>query len=96
MEELVSMKLFAMISRKKWKDAVDLYFLIKYLNKNLEQLLLLAESKYYINIFNKEAVLEQLISKDWDKTENVEYIITDYPPDQEIENYLEKEALKII
>jgi hypothetical protein len=37
-----------------------------------------------------------LISKDWDKTENVEYLIDDYPTDYEVENYLEKEAIKII
>jgi hypothetical protein len=39
------MKLFAMISRKKWKDAVDLYFLVKTLNTNLEELLEIAEKK---------------------------------------------------
>ena len=96
LEELVAMKHFAMISRKKWKDAVDLYFLIKELNKNLEELLEISEKKYYINIFNREAILEQLISKDWDKTESVIYLLDEYPTDQEIENYLEKEAIKII
>jgi len=82
LEELAVMKLFAMISRKKWKDAVYLFFLIKELNKELEELLKLAEHKYYINIFNSEAVLEQLISKDWDKTENVIYLLDKYPTDQ--------------
>ena len=96
LEELSAMKVFAMISRKKWKDAVDLYFLINALNLTLDQILDLAEKKYFINIFNKNAVLEQLISKNWDKTETVKYLIQEPPRDSEIENFLEKEALKIL
>ncbi len=96
LEELSAMKVFAMIWRNKWKDAVDLFYLIKKLNINLSDILNLAEKKYFINIFNKNAVLEQLISQNWDKTETVKYLIKNPPKDKEIENFLEKEALKIL
>lgn len=96
LEELSAMKVFAMIWRKKWKDAVDLYFLIKELKINLSEILKLAQKKYFINIFNSENVLEQLISKNWDKTEKVNYLIQNPPKDKEIEIFLEKEALKIL
>lgn len=94
--ELSAMKVFAMIWRKKWKDAVDLYFLISHLKIDLNEILNLAEKKYFINIFNRQAVLEQIISKDWDRTENVKYLIKNPPKDQEIETFLEKEALSIL
>ncbi len=96
LEELSAMKVFAMIWRKKWKDAVDLYFIIKELKIDLSEILYLAQKKYFINIFNTENVLEQLISKTWDKTEQVKYLIHNPPKDKEIETFLEIEALKIL
>lgn len=96
LEELSAMKVFAMIWRNKWKDAVDLYFIIKNEKTNLSNILELAQNKYFINIFNTENVLEQLISKNWDKTEQVKYLIKNPPKDKEIENFLEKEALDIL
>ncbi len=96
LSELSAMKVFAMIWRKKWKDAVDLYFLILHLNIDLNEVLNLAEKKYFINIFNKKSVLEQIISKDWDKSEKVKYLVEHPPQDEEIENFLEKEALNIL
>ena len=96
LEELSAMKVFAMIWRKKWKYAVDLYFIIKKLDLSLLEILNLAQEKYFINIFNSDNVLEQLISKNWDKTEQVKYLISNSPKDEEIENFLEQEALKIL
>jgi len=96
LEELSTMKVFAMIWRNKWKDAVDLYFIIKNQKNNLSDILNLAQNKYFINIFNSEHVLEQLISKNWDKTESVKYLIKNPPKDKEIEDFLEKEALDIL
>lgn len=96
LEELATMKLYAMITRKKWKDAVDLYFLLHHLNTHLDTLLELAEEKYFIQIFNRLAVLEQLISMDWDKTESVHYLIDNPPSDKTVESYLKDEALEIL
>lgn len=96
LEELAVMKLYAMITRKKWKDAVDLYFLLHHLDTDLNTLLSLAEEKYFIRIFNRLAVLEQLISMDWDKTEAVYYLVDHPPIDSEVESYLKDEALKIL
>lgn len=96
LQELACMKAFAMISRKKWKDAVDLYFLLKKLDTDLKNIINLCENKYFINIFNHEAVYEQILSLDWDKTEKVDYIIENPPKDEEIEDFLVKEVLEIL
>ncbi len=90
------MKLYAMITRKKWKDAVDLYFLLRHQEISLDRALEIAETKYYIKIFNQLAILEQLISMDWDMTEAVTYLIDSPPSDSEISEYLRNEGLRIM
>ena len=90
------MKLYAMITRKKWKDAVDLYFLLEHLRLPLSEALSLAATKYYIRIFNPLAVLEQLISMDWDTTESVHYLIDNPPSDDEIRFSLRDRAIGVM
>lgn len=63
---------------------------------SLKKSLKIAKTKYFINILNVEAILEQLISKSWDKTERVIYLIENPPEDKDIEFFLEREALKIL
>lgn len=94
-EELLAMKLFATITRNKWKDAVDIYFLLHYLPVSLEDMLLLCETQYFINIFHRGHVLEQLISAHWDTTESVQYPIPHPPTDEEIIYFLQSKALEI-
>jgi hypothetical protein len=57
------MKLFACITRNKWKDAVDIFFLLHHHHeRQLSDFFTLCEDTYFINIFNRQAVLEQFIS----------------------------------
>ena len=94
-EELLSMKLYAIMTRNKWKDAVDLYFLLLDLGLSLKEALGISE-KYFVNLINKSSILEQLISKSWDKTEKVNYLINNPPIDSEIEDFLKDQSLKLI
>ena len=89
--DLASMKLFAMMYRKKWKDAVDLYFLIK--NWLTFQEILDRTSKIFSTLFQENASFETIIESNWDKTEKVEYLIKNPPKDSEIEEFL-KNILK--
>jgi len=93
-EELACMKLYAMVTRNKWKDAIDLYFILKNTNFTLKDLFDKSE-KYFLKIFRPDIVLETILSWDWNTTEKVEYIIKNPPDDTEIIDFLKKEALKL-
>ena len=96
MQELISMKLYAMMTRNKWKDAVDLFFLLKELKISLKEALNISKKEYFINILNIPNILEQLISNKWNKKEKVNYLIKNPPKDKEIVDFLKREALKNI
>lgn len=96
LEQLLCMKLFACISRNKWKDAVDIYFILDYTDLDLSSGLKLCQEKYFINIFSSDSVLEQFISWDWDITESVEYLVENPPSDKQIIDFLRGEAKKLI
>ena len=85
-----------MITRKKWKDAVDLYFLLHHTGVSLSDALTLAEEKYFIRIWNRSAILEQLISMDWDTTESVHYLIDTPPTDIIVSEWLRDEAMRAL
>jgi len=94
--DLWAMKIFAMMYRKKWKDAVDLYFIIN--NWYSFEEILEKTKKIFTNLFQEEAVFENIIEWDWDRTETIEYLIQNPPKDSEIINLLTwsvKNILKI-
>ncbi len=95
LEELACMKLYAMITRNKWKDAIDLYFILKTQEFKLKDLFKKSK-KYFEWIFREDIVIETLLAWNWDKSEKVEYIIKNPPNDDEIIDFLRKEALKEI
>ena len=96
LKQLLCTKLFACITRNKWKDAVDIYFILNHLEITLNQALTLCEEKYFINIFNRNYVLEQLVSWNWDTTESVEYLIKNPPKDEEVISFLQNQAQELI
>lgn len=61
LEELACMKLYAMITRNKWKDAVDLHFILKNTPYSLEYLFDVS-TKYFEGIFRKDIVMETLLA----------------------------------
>ena len=91
--DLSAMKLFAMMYRNKWKDAVDLYFLIKHWI-NFEKIIEKTD-EIFTTLFQKEASFETIIEASWDKTEKVEYLIENPPKDLEIENFLKEKIKKL-
>ena len=84
--ELWALKIFAMMYRSKWKDAVDLCFIIN--NWHSLTNILNKTHKIFWDLFQEKAAFETIIEKAWDKTEKVDYIISNPPKDEEIENDL--------
>ena len=87
------MKAYALGRRSKWKDYVDLYFILKFKHSINE--LISASDNIFSTSFNDKLFREQLCYfNDIDYSEEVEYIgLT--PTDNEIKLFLESEALKI-
>ncbi len=83
---LAAMKAYTLGRRSKWKDYVDLYFLLK--TFTLEQIEEQAEKKFG-KLFSKRLFREQLVYfDDIDYTEKVEYIIENAPSDSDVQNKL--------
>lgn len=90
---LGAMKAYALGRRSKWKDYVDLYFILK--SKHSVDDLIAASNNIFSTSFNDKLFREQLCYfNDIDYSEEVEYM--DFKPtDDEIKFFLESEALKI-
>jgi hypothetical protein len=88
---LGSMKAYALGRRCKWKDYVDLYFLIR---EYVSLPALIGKSEQlYKGAFNSKLFLEQLCYfKDIDMTESVEYVIS-APGNDEIRHFLTEIAI---
>lgn len=91
--ELGAMKAYALSRRSKWKDYVDLYFLLNF-KITLHQLIEKAK-EIFSSHFNSKLFREQLCYfEDIDYSETVEYI--DYAPkDSEIREFLQGIAVKL-
>lgn len=92
--DLWSLKLFAMMYRKKWKDAVDMYFILNAwisLNNIIKR-----TNEIFWDLYQLEASLENISENNWDTTEKVEYVIDDHPSDERVSNYLIDQVKSII
>ena len=90
---LGAMKAYALGRRSKWKDYVDLYFILK--SKHSVDDLIAASNNIFSTSFNDKLFREQLCYfDDMDYSEGVEYMDVT-PTDDEIKVFLESEALKI-
>jgi len=91
---LGAMKAYALGRRSKWKDYVDLYFILKY-QHSLEEIIVEAD-KIFSKNFNDKLFREQLCYfNDIDHSEVIEYIESN-PSDEEIKKFLESEALNFL
>jgi hypothetical protein len=81
------MKAYALGRRSKWKDYVDLYFLLKEkfsLNEISQR-----ASEIYCDLFSDKLFRSQLAYfEDVDYTEEVEYLISNPPTEDEIKRFL--------
>ena len=91
--ELGAMKAYALSRRSKWKDYVDLYFLLRF-KLSMEELIEKTK-EIFSSHFNSRLFREQLCYfDDMDYSEAIEYM--DYAPDdREIKEFLEAIAVRI-
>ena len=85
--DLAAMKAFALGRRSKWKDYVDLYFILKEYY-TLEQIV--EKAKYYFPDQISEKLFRNQLAfhKDIDYTEEVDFVIENPPSKKEIKNFL--------
>lgn len=85
--QLSAMKAYALGRRSKWKDYVDLYFLLKE-HFSIEEISACATSVFG-DLYSEKMFRAQLCYfEDVDYTEEVEYLISDPPSDEEIRTTL--------
>jgi len=84
---LAAMKAFALSRRAKWKDYVDLYFIIKsfYTIKEIS----IEADKIFGTLFSEKLFREQLtFHEDIDYSEEIEYVISNPPTEKEVKEEL--------
>ena len=92
---LAAMKAYALGRRSKWKDYVDLYFLLKGYH-SLEKVVGKA-SEVFGDLFSEKLFRAQLsYFDDVDYTEEVEYLVEDPPSNDEIKRFLTQVSLSNI
>ena len=85
--QLAAMKAYALGRRSKWKDYVDLYFLLKE-HFTIEEISSCA-ADLFGDLYSEKMFRAQLCYfEDVDYTEEVDYLIPDPPTDEEIRNAL--------
>jgi len=89
--DLAAMKFFALMYRKKWKDAVDLYYILQQHHHDLKKILNRSK-QIFTSLLQVEASLETLLENQWDMTEEVEYIGEPLANNLSIQQFLEQEA----
>ena len=93
--DLAAMKAYALGRRSKWKDYVDLFFLLKekYSLDEISQRAI----EIYGNLFSDKLFRSQLsYFEDVDYSEEVDYIIANPPSDDEIKQYLIEVSTAIV
>lgn len=92
--DLASMKAFALGGRAKWKDYVDLYFILKH-HFSLKEVSLKTYENFGAGNFSFKLFLEQLTYyKDVDYSEKVEFIDDNEVSSEKIKSFLIKKATK--
>ncbi len=85
--DLAAMKAFALSRRSKWKDYVDLYFILKY-HFSLDQILKKAKEYFPGQVTEKLLRSQLAFHKDIDFTEEVDFVIKNPPSEKMILEYL--------
>jgi len=85
--DLAAMKAFALGRRSKWKDYVDLYFILKEYYTMAE---IIARAKFYFPDQTNEKLFRNQLAfhKDIDYSEEVDYVIDNPPSQKEIKDFL--------
>jgi len=90
---LSAMKAFALGKRAKWKDYVDLFFILKIYG--ISEVVNKAKSMFGSE-FNERLFREQLsYFDDIDYTEKIDYVVENYVSDDEIKRFLSDTSLQV-
>jgi hypothetical protein len=90
---LAAMKAYALGRRAKWKDYVDLYFIIR--DHYSVQAISDKTAEIFQGNFNSKLFHEQLCYFEGiDYREEVEYLISDSPSDEEVKRFLIEKAIE--
>jgi hypothetical protein len=96
---LAAMKAFALGGIAKWKDYVDLYFILKS-GIGLEEIIEKAKTLFNnenSTVFSQRNFLEQLsYYDDVNYDEKVDFVIQDYPSELEIKTFLTNESVNFL
>jgi Nucleotidyl transferase AbiEii toxin, Type IV TA system len=85
--DLAAMKAFALGRRSKWKDYIDLYFILKeYFT--LEQIVERAKHYFPDQVTEKLFRNQLVFHKDIDHNEKIDYVIDNPPSEKEVKEYL--------
>lgn len=95
-EELMCMILFSIMYSNKFKHAVDIYYILKNTDKDLAYFFEKSENIYFKDIIKTNTSLLQLISKEWDKAEEIKYIDKENPNNDAVIDFLHSEASKLL
>lgn len=85
--DLAAMKAFALSRRSKWKDYVDLYFILKY-HFSLDQIIIKTKEYFPDQVTEKLLRSQLAFHKDIDRSETVDYVLNDPPSDKMLLDYL--------
>jgi hypothetical protein len=85
--DLAAMKAFSLGRRSKWKDYVDLYFILKEYY-SMEQIIQRVKFYFPEQISEKLFRNQLAFHKDIDYTEEVDYVIDNPPSQEEIKDFL--------
>lgn len=93
--DLAAMKAFALGRRSKWKDYVDLYFIMKkYFS--LEQIQQRAQALFG-ELFSEKLFRSQLSFYDnVDYSEDVDYLVSEVPSNEEIKKFLTDISIQVL
>ena len=92
--DLAAMKAYALGRRSKWKDYVDLYFLLKD-RYSIDEISARAETIFGELFSSKMFRIQLSYFEDVDYSEEVEYLIPNPPSNQEIQTYLTEVSTEI-
>lgn len=93
--DLSAMKAFALGRRSKWKDYVDLYYILKehYSIKDIQ----LRASELFGDLFSEKLFRSQLsFYNDIDYSEEVDFIVSSPPSDKEIRSFLTDTVTQVL
>lgn len=93
--DLAAMKAYALGRRSKWKDYVDLYFIIKR-HFSLEQIQQRAQALFG-ELFSEKLFRSQLsYYDDVDYSEDIDYLVSEVPSDEEIKMFLTDISIQVL